>query len=120
MGINEPNAKTTVAMDENADLEFERLCARLCRENQLALWAIMCSSFIPRDAEADATTARCRSSYTRGQMKRTIRRCRVAQSVLRREGDANGVAVFERAIEFIRREVMSDKKLTYGLYNTLS
>lgn len=88
--------------------EFARLVCSANREELLALWAIMCCDYIKHDAETDAATANYRNGYTNGEKKRTIRRCRITQSALRRKGDTDAVAVFERAIGFIRSEVLNN------------
>ena len=86
--------------------EFTRLVCRANREELLVMWSIMCCDFITHDAETDAATANYRNGYTNGEKKRAIRRCRITQSAARRKGDADTEAVFERAIGFIRSEVL--------------
>lgn len=95
---------------DNIDKKFHKMLCEASREDLLVVWAmIMCCDYIEHDAETDTVTANCRNGFTNGEKKRTIHRCRIAQSALRRKGDADEVAAFERVISFIRHEIMSGR-----------
>ena len=100
-----PEKRKEVFMDANRS-ELSQIIKEANRKEVLVLWAIMLSNYVPHDAETDAATASYRKNYSNGEKKRCIRRCRIAQSALRRNGDADAVAVFERAIRFVRSEVL--------------